>query len=229
MSKQNKQNGLATIAIILLMVVGLGAIAGVFWYLRSRQAQGELFQARVSPPVADSRTPQGRLDGLSTTTPEALIIGEQVVVRGTQNQDGSITASMIYVGSPEEGFGGIPGFAPGSTTTRERPSATERPSFLEGIDPEEFRTLSPEERMQRMQELRGNSNIPMRERGAAIEGEQAPYGTGGAGRRQSGDGFARGEIIARDEMSITVKLVDGGSKLVFHSHTTQIMEIGRAQ
>lgn len=47
---------------------------------------------------------------------------------------------------------------------------------------------------------------------------------GGAGTRGArlGSGGANGEIIGKDDSSVTIKLRDGGSKIVFLSNTTPI-------
>ncbi|TSC91735.1 MAG: hypothetical protein CEN90_199 [Parcubacteria group bacterium Licking1014_17] len=47
-------------------------------------------------------------------------------------------------------------------------------------------------------------------------------GLRGARGGTAGGNFTAGDIIAKDNQSITVKLRDGGSKIVFYSGTTEI-------
>lgn len=71
----------------------------------------------------------------------------------------------------------------------------------------DFQNLSPEQRQQRLQELGANAG--------------AGGGFGG-GQRGNAGGFTTGEIISKDDKSVTIKLRDGGSKIVFLSDSTEI-------
>ncbi len=69
-----------------------------------------------------------------------------------------------------------------------------------------FVNLSPEERQARLQQF-----------GAA------GFAGGQKGTRAGGES-ATGEVIAKDDKSITVKLSDGGSKIVFFTENTPVMK-----
>lgn len=64
-----------------------------------------------------------------------------------------------------------------------------------------FANLSPEERQARLQQFGGG------QRGA-----------------QTDSGFATGEILSQDDKSVTIKLRDGGSKIIFFSTSTKIIK-----
>ncbi len=66
-----------------------------------------------------------------------------------------------------------------------------------------FANLTPEERQARVQQ----------------------FGMGGGmGRGMLGSGFATGEVISKDDKSVTIKLMDGGSKIIFFTGNTGIMK-----
>ena len=72
-------------------------------------------------------------------------------------------------------------------------------SQLSKSSPQNFQNLSPEQRQQLSQGRAGGR-------------------TGGG----TGANFLNGEVIAKDEQSLTLKMPDGGSKIVFFSDSTQI-------
>jgi len=78
-------------------------------------------------------------------------------------------------------------------------------AFYGGMKYAESKTLS--NRQQRMQQF-----------GANFGGFRLGSGSG----QRGGSGFTAGEIIAKDDKSVTVKLQNGGSKIVFLSDSTEI-------
>ena len=83
-------------------------------------------------------------------------------------------------------------------------------SRVSQADFQNLQNLSPEERQQRLQEFGANAGDGFR--------------SGADGGQRGGGGFTAGEIISKDEKSVTVKLQDGGSKIVFLSDSTEIMK-----
>ena len=70
---------------------------------------------------------------------------------------------------------------------------------------------------------RGNfQNLSAEERQKMLENAGANAGAGFRQRGQTGAGFLNGEVIAKDAQSLTVKMQDGSSKIIFYSNSTKI-------
>lgn len=67
----------------------------------------------------------------------------------------------------------------------------------------------------------GNMTDEQRQQMAQRFGADGAAASGGQRVRATGGGIA-GEIISKDEQSITIKLPDGGSKIIFYSDSTKI-------
>ncbi|MFH2232592.1 MAG: hypothetical protein ABII13_05505 [Patescibacteria group bacterium] len=57
------------------------------------------------------------------------------------------------------------------------------------------------------------------------EGRSMFVGAPGAAQARNAGGMATGEIVAKDADSLTLKLNDGGSKIIFHSSSTTITKM----
>src|SRR4030042_1137164 len=56
-------------------------------------------------------------------------------------------------------------------------------------------------------------------------GQQLPQGNLGMNSKGNGMNFLNGEVLTKDEQSLTIKTADGSSKIVFFSDSTQVSKM----
>ena len=95
---------------------------------------------------------------------------------------------------------------------------TESKSPRGGFFQTDLQNLSPEERQQRFQELGANAGGAF---GVDHEGDSSFRG-GRFGSGESGSRPLSGEILSQTEDSITIKLSNGSTKIIFVSDSTEI-------
>lgn len=96
---------------------------------------------------------------------------------------------------------------------------TESKSPRGGFSRADLQNLSPEERQQRFQELGANVGGAFggdHEGGSGFRGGRFGSGEGGGSRPLTG------EVISQSDDSLTIKLSDGSTKIVFVSDSTEI-------
>ncbi len=173
------------------------------------------------PQQQNNQTPQRITnENFSQGSLTDLEIGKKVMVMGKQNTDGTVVASQVIVANSDADFSQF-----GPNRNRQQKNNTDNtdqnaqggnqqpnagagsPNSQAGNHPNsgQFQNLSEEERAQ-FRAQRGNSQP---------SGNKRP-------KNRSMSSRLNGEITAKDDTSITLKLKDGSTKLVFVSDATTV-------
>lgn len=142
-----------------------------------------------------------------------LKISQKVSVMGTKNANGSIAANQIIIGDSETDFNELgenmrSGGRNATNTNLENNLGSQPPQRPEGQSPnfEQFQNMTGEER-------------------AKLRPERMAGGMGRGAPANIDQKMARlnGEILDKDDTSLTLKLATGGSKLIFFTEDTKIL------
>ncbi|PIR66977.1 MAG: hypothetical protein COU51_01000 [Parcubacteria group bacterium CG10_big_fil_rev_8_21_14_0_10_36_14] len=149
-------------------------------------------------------------DMFDDASADELILGEKISVMGATNSDGSVTAQTIIIGD----FSKMQGIVKPEGTQQDGQSPdTNIPNIGQRPDASQFQNMTDEKRQKMRDQMTASRKTA----------------TGGQGTRtgsiNQSTGRANGEIINIDETTITVKLADGGSSLIFYSSETVIKKM----
>jgi hypothetical protein len=159
-----------------------------------------------------NRPPINWQENFSEISLTDLSIGQKIMAMGQSNADGSITAEQIILGGAEAGWPGQnlnsrppsnqnsqPGQGPNQPNNN---FSTNRPNF------QRWQNMTEEERQKLREEMPARRNNDNGQSGAA----------------KSRITRANGEIMKIEDQMITLKLDNGGSKLIFLSNQTKILK-----
>jgi hypothetical protein len=207
------------VSFLIIPLLLTGCSAGKSNNNQQNTDQGQTQSTTREPMIIENENfTEGTLNNLK--------IGGKVLVVGIENSDGSIVSSQIITGENLEDFNNI-----GRNFMQNRnmgTSTVERATSTTGgqrFNAEQFQDMSEEERAQlreNMGRIGGNTNLSEEERARFMEGRTNRQATNGAPINRAGTVRVSGEIIDLGEGIITLKLENGGSKLVFFSEKTII-------
>lgn len=186
---------LSIFLIALLLIIGCSK--------KNEQNSNEQRNQNQEQQIEENQLPRWN-ENFEEAGSDDLIIDQQILVMGTENSDGSISANEIMIGNTEADFENMGGFEGqrGNFEQMQNSSYSER-----------FQNMSDEERAKFMVEMRVQ--------------REASGGSFPRANMRGGTSRLNGEIIDKDDTTITLKLEDGGSKLIFFSDSTRVSMIKR--
>ena len=202
--------------LILFLIIILFAITGCLTNQQktsgNQQVQSENQQQNQPQETVNNQRTDWN-DNFSEASQEDLEVGQRVLVMGSENSDGSISANQIMIGSNETNFEEMGReMRPNIDNNGSNDQTFQPPADVQGQRPnmEQFQNMSEEERQKFREEM-------MAQREAS--GMTRPSNIGGNMVRLNG------EIINKDDQTITLKLEEGGSKLIFVSEATNVLKL----
>ncbi len=180
--------------IIALAIVGSGAFLLINYSKNSEQDNNE-----QKSQNQEQLTQENQLSKWEENSEEAglddLETGQQVLVMGTENSDGSISANQIVIGNDESDFKNMAGPL---------------------IKDDENNDVQPEKNKSEMSE---------EERAKFREEKMAEKEASGESIKSDNTTRVTGEIFDKDDTTITLKIKEGGSRLVFYSDKTKVLRL----
>ena len=217
--KEKQRGSMKLIIIVSGVIVAAGIITGLVFLVKNLKFNDQ-------PSIEDQQlgnaatTGFGEMrqfqEGFSEASAEDLKVGDYVMIEGTENQDGSISANVVFIGSSAEDFADMPSGRPDDFSTSTPPvidgtnmpnrgqAPTDMPNMPEGLE-----NMTQEERRQMMEELRNSGELP----DSMVRS-----------KRVAGNAFLRGELLGKTDQLLTIKIAEGGSQLVLYSETMQFMK-----
>ena len=160
----------------------------------------------------DSNAPANTFgNNLEESNLDDLTIGQKIIVMATEDSGGNASANQILIGNTETDFEKF------NQMTRSRVQTVENNTKSETATPPP--TNTPDK-----QNFKQSQNMTEEDRAKLQEKMQANNVNKGTKTFSTKQAITRfiGEIVKKDEISLTMKLDAGGSKLIFFSADTKV-------
>jgi hypothetical protein len=200
---------------LFLIVILAGCTAGnnnqTANSLSNKEITSNEFKEEVEKKEDTASVEVGRFnENMEEISYDDLIVGQRVMVFGDLNDGGSVTASRVTVGSEDTDFRQMIGMMmPSQDNQADIDNEKKTEQDGERLNFEQMQNMTEEERAKFREERRGQMGSGTRQKEAV----------------NSGIIRVSGEIIDKDDMTLTLKSDEGGSRIVFIEENSVITAI----